>query len=86
MDMYFNTISRFRNDDTKYQGNNNAGTLQMDPSSIGINNHDFSDIVLRDSKINEDDNGLLMFCTDIINEKFSDGRWDNIYLKISQMN
>lgn len=74
--VFFNPISKFRDDGTKYRGDKNEGTIPIDPSSIRINGHDYSDIILSASKINENDGGLLMFCTAIINEKnlvMSDG-------------
>ena len=67
--VFFNPISKFRDDGTKYRGDKNEGIIPIDPSSIRINGHDFSDIILSASQINEDDNGLLMFCASIINEK-----------------
>lgn len=67
--IYFNPISKFRDDGTKYRGDSSEGTIPIDPSTIRINGHDFSDIILSASKSNEGDDGLLMFCTAIINEK-----------------
>lgn len=64
--IYFNTVSNYRNDGTEYRGDPNEGKVPINPETFRINGIDFSDIVVDIKQSFGEDDGILMFCTSML--------------------
>ncbi|GIP35916.1 hypothetical protein J2TS4_51260 [Paenibacillus sp. J2TS4] len=73
--VYFNSISKYRNDTSNYRGDENEGKIPIDPICIQIldkNGQNIFEKIPRPDSVklsHVDDDGILIFCTAMITEE-----------------
>ena len=61
--LFFNPISKFRNDGTLFRGDENEGKIPINPSTFFIDGKCYGDIIKSVMASYEGDDNMFIFCT-----------------------